>query len=206
MAPPYWFFGYDSLMEFIACGIAMAIAYQAMKGYALVKHRMLLYLNLSFVLLGTGLLIDGLSNIIIVLVRFHRALLFLYSIGYAINFLAQLVAYGILVFAYVQQTRSSDSQLAMAAVPMMLVQQNSFTELILIFLLVYISAQTGMNYSVSKTTNSLLVFGAFSSLTVGHLFFLLFTFAPIFLPFAQVSQLFGFLLLLAMLFRVNEPV
>ncbi len=191
-------------MEFIGCGIAMAIAYQAMKGYALVKQRILLYLNISFILLGAGLLVDGLSNIIIVLVHLHRAFLFLYSMGYAINFLAQLLAYGILVFAYVQQTRAASNQIAMVALSMMLVQRNSFTELILIFLLVYISAQTAINYSVTKTTNALLVFGAFTSLMFGHVFFLLFTIAPIFFPFAQVAQLLGFFLLLAMLFRVNE--
>ncbi|HXY82706.1 MAG TPA: hypothetical protein VEH56_03230 [Candidatus Saccharimonadales bacterium] len=205
MAAPYWFFGYDSLMEFVACGIAMAIAYEAMKGYALVKQRILLYLNLSFILLGAGLLVDGLSNVVIVFARFHRELLFLYTIGYTINFVAQLIAYGILVFAYFQQTRAFATQITMAAViPIMFMQRNSFSELILVFLLVYISAQTAINYSVSKGTNAFLVLSAFSCLTLAHVLFLLFTIIPILFPFAQIAQLFGFLLLLAMLFRVNQ--
>lgn len=193
-------------MEFVACGIAMAIAYEAMKGYTLVKQRILLYLNLSFILLGAGLLVDGLSDVVIVFARFHRELLFLYTIGYTINFVAQLIAYGILVFAYFQQTRAFATQITMAAaaIPVMFMQRNSFSELILVFLLVYISAQTAINYSVNKGTNALLVLSAFSCLILAHVLFLLFTIMPILFPFAQIAQLFGFLLLLAMLFRVNQ--
>ena len=193
-------------MEFIAAGIAMAIAYEAMKGYALVKQRILLYLNLSFILLGAGLIVGGFSDGVIIFAKFHRAFLFLYTIGYTINFFAQLIAYGILVIAYVQQTRSFGTQIAMAALPIMFVQRNSFTELILVFLLVYISAQTAINYSVSKSTNTLLVFCAFSCLMFAHVLFLLYTLVPILFPFAQIAQLFGFLLLLAMLFRVNQAI
>ena len=206
MLAPLWFFGYDSLMEFIAFAIATAVAYQALKGYRLSKERTLLYLNLSFVLLGAGLLIDGLANLVVLLVRFHRAFLFLSAFGYTLNFLAQLVAYGLLVFAYIQQTRNVGTQVALAAaVPALLFEHNPITELILIFLLVYIATQTAINYSVNKSTSALFVFGAFASLAVAHLFFLLFTLAPVFFAFAQIAQLFGFLLLLAMLLRVNHP-
>ncbi len=204
MAAPFWFFGFDSLMEFIAFAIAIAVAHQALKGYRLSKERTLLNLNLSFVLLGAGLLIDGLANLIVLLVRFHRAFLFLSSLGYTINFIAQLFAYGILVLAYIQQTRNVGTQLAVAAVPVLFFEHNAVAELILIFLLVYIAVQTAINYSVNKSKNALLVFGAFASLSIAHLFFLLFTLRPIFFPFAHLAQLFGFLLLLAMLLRVNQ--
>ncbi len=74
---PFWFFGFDSFMEFIAFAIAMAVAFQAMKGYTLSRERTLLYLNISFLLLGAGLLVDGLANLIVLLSRFHRNLLYL---------------------------------------------------------------------------------------------------------------------------------
>jgi len=191
-------------MEFIAFIIAFAVALQALKGYRLSKERTLLYLNLSFVLLGAGLLIDGLANFVVLLARFPRGFLVLYSVGYTINFLAQLLAYGILVFAYVQQTRKSGATMAMAAVPLLLFERNAFAELILLFLLVYIAIQTGINYGTKKTTGALLVFGAFASLSISHLLFMLFTLIPLFFPFAHIAQLFGFLLLLAMLLRVNH--
>lgn len=91
-------------MEFIA--FAMAVAFQAMKGYRLARERTLLYLNFSFLLLGAGLLVDGLANLIVLLSKFHRNFLFLSRVGYTIDFLAQLVAYVILVIVYVQQTRA----------------------------------------------------------------------------------------------------
>lgn len=49
-------------MEFIAFAIAIAVAFQALKGYRLAKERTLLYLNMSFILLGAGLFIDGLAT------------------------------------------------------------------------------------------------------------------------------------------------
>ncbi len=206
MVAPSWFFGFDSLMEFIAFVIAIAVAYQALKGYRLAKERTLLYLNLSFVLVGAGLLIDGLASMLVLLSRFHRAMLFLSGLGYTIDFVAQLLAYGLLVFAYIQQTRSVGAQVAMAALPIVFFEHNSVTELILLFLLAYIATQTAINYSVNKSTNALLVFGAFASLAIAHLFFLLYTLFPVFFPFAHIAQLFGFLLLLAMLLRVTQPV
>ncbi len=204
MVAPRWFFGFDSLMEFIAFAIAIAVAYQALKAYRLSKERTLLHLNLSFVLLGAGLLIDGLSNIVVLFARFHRPFLFLSGLGYTINFIAQALAYGILVVAYIQQTRSANIQVAMGISVLVLFEQNAVAELMLVFLLVYISMQTAINYSISKTTNALLVFGAFTSLTISHGLFLLFILAPVLFPFAHIAQLFGFLLLLAMLLRVNQ--
>jgi hypothetical protein len=200
-----WFLGFDSLMELIGFAIAFAVAYQALKGYRLSKERTLLYLNFSFDLLGVGLLVDGLASLVVLMSHFLRALLYLYAVGYTISFIAQFVAYGILVVAYLQQTRSGPNQLAaVAAVSVLFFERNAITELILIFLIVYITAQTAMNYSLNKSTNSLLVFGAFASLSLAHLFFLMFVLVPIFFPLAHIAQLVGFLLLLAMLLRVNR--
>ena len=208
-APPLalsWFLGFDSLMELVAFTIAFAVAYQALKGYRLSNERTLLYLHFSFVLLGAGLLVDALTGVIVLVSHFLRGLLFLYSLGYTINFIAQLVAYGILVVAYLQQTRNVPVQLAAAApiASVLFFERNAFTELILIFLLVYITAQMVINYSINKSTNALLVFGAFASLALAHLFFLMFILIPVFFPLAHIAQLFGFLLLLAMLLRVNQ--
>jgi hypothetical protein len=192
-------------MELIAFVIASAVAYQALKGYKLSKERTLLYLHFSFVLLGAGLLIDSLASLIVLFSRFLRALLYLYSLGYTISFIAQFIAYGILVVAYLQQTRNVSLQLVAAPfASVIFFERNAFAELILIFLLVYITAQMGINYSINRTTSALLVFGAFASLVLAHFFFLLFILIPIFFPLAHIAQLFGFLLLLAMLLRVNQ--
>ena len=208
LSGPSWFFGFGSVMEFIAFVIAIAIANQALRGYKLSKEKTLLYLNLSFVLIGAGLLVDGLSSLIVFLTGVRRGFLYPFAIGYTINFLAQVIAYGLLVYAYIHQARSvseSPTLALVAAVPFLFFERNAFTELILLFLLVYIATQTGINYSINKGTNSMLVFGAFLALAISHVFFLIFTVAPVFYPFAHIAQLCGFLLLLAMLLRVNRP-
>ena len=192
-------------MEFIAFLIAIGIANQAMKGYRLSKEKTLLCLNISFVLIGAGLLVDGLSSLIVLLAHARPGFLYTFAVGYSINFVAQLLAYGLLVYAYIHQARSVSGPAMMAAVPFLFFERNAIAELILLFLLVYIATQTGINYSINKSTNSMLVFGAFVSLSIAHVFFLIFTVAPIFFPFAHIAQLFGFLLLLAMLLRVNQP-
>jgi hypothetical protein len=189
-------------MEFIAFAIAIAVAYQALKGFRLSKERTLLYLNLSFVLIGAGLLIEGLTSLIVVLARFR--FLSLLAVGYTINFGAQVIAYGLLVFAYIQQTRNLGAQAAMAAAPVFFFGHNPVTELILIFLIAYIAVQTAINYSINKSSSALLVFCAFAALTAAHIFFLAFTLVPIFFVFAHVTQLIGFLLLFLMLLRVSQ--
>jgi len=205
LSGPSWFFGFGSLMEFIAFVIAIAIANQALKGYKLSKEKTLLYLNLSFVLIGAGLLVDALASMIVFLTGARRGFLYPFAVGYTINFLAQAIAYGLLIYAYIHQARSvGESPTLLAATPFLFFARNAFTELILLFLLVYIATQTGINYSLNKSTNSMLVFGAFVSLSIAHVFFLIFTVAPIFYPFAHIAQLCGFLLLLAMLLRVNR--
>lgn len=191
-------------MELIEFAIAIAIAYQALKGHRLFKERTLLLLNLSFTLLGVGLLTDSLSNTIVLATRFRREFLPLVGLGYTINFITQALAYGILIFAYLHRSDKSDRNVALAALPVVFFEQNAASELILIFLLVYIAAQTAMSYSMNRSSNSLLVFGAFTSLVISHLFFLLYTIVPIFFPFAHIAQLFGFILLLGMLLRVNQ--
>lgn len=191
-------------MELIAFAIAIAVAYHAVKGYRLFKERTLLFLNLSFSLLGAGLLIDSLSNTIVLVADFRREFLPLIGVGYTINFITQVLAYGILVFAYMQRAGNMGGETTLAVVPFIFFEHNGVAELILIFLLVFIAANTAINYSINRTTNSLLVVSAFLSLSVSHVFFLLFTIAPIFFPFAHVAQLFGFLLLLGMLLRVNH--
>jgi len=203
LLPPGWFLGIDSLMEFIAFVIAMAVGFQARKSYTLIRERTLLYLSSSFILIGAGLLVESLADLTVLLNRFHRGFLFLSGVGYTIDFFAQSLAYCILIFAYLRQTRAWSSQVT-AVLPVLFFEHNAFSELILLFLLAYIAAQTAINYSVTKTTNSLLVFSAFTSLAIAHVLFLFFTIEPIFFPLAHIAQLFGFLLLLQMLLRVNK--
>jgi len=203
-----WFigFGFDAIMELISFVIAFAVAYQAFKGYRLTRERTFLYLQFSFVLLAAGLLVDGLSTIFVLLARTGARLLGVSSLGYTIFFFAQLTAYLILVCAYLQKTRTLAAEsLALSILPVLPVLGYTPTgELILIFLLFFITAQTLINYSVRRTSGSLLVMFAFTMLTLSHAFFLLMLFDARLFVLAHVAQLSGFVLLLVMLLQVNR--
>lgn len=222
MVGPLWFVGFDSLMELVAFLIALAIAYQAFKGYRLTKQRTLLYVHFSFVLLSVGLLIDSVAGFLGMLARALRVTVALTLVGYSIYFLAQLLAYGLLIYAYVSQTRN----LSTTSIPLLLappfssatlqappgalikllgplVEYHPISEIVLLFLIFYVAVQTGLNYSATKDRNAFLVFLAFLFLALSHLFFILEPFSPLLFVIGHVLQLSGFLSLLTMLLRVT---
>jgi len=209
-------------MEFVAFIIALAIAFQALKGYRLTKQKTLLYVQFSFALLSAGLLVDSLAGFLGILARSLKGVEILTQVGYTIYFLAQVLAYGILVYAYVSQTRTLSTtsisrslvslsgfaafQASQAPVirPLPLLEYHPISEIVLLFLLVYITFQTGINYSATKERNAFLVFLGFLLLVLSHLFFILALVGPLFFVFGHVFQLVGFVSLLSMLLRVTR--
>jgi len=218
---PLWFVGFDSLMEFVAFIIALAIAFQAFKGYRLTKQKTLMYVQFSFALLSAGLLIDSLAGFLGILARSLKGVEILTQVGYTIYFLAQVLAYGILVYVYVSQTRAlSKTSVSLSLVslsgfaalqasqapvikPLPLLEYHPISEIVLLFLIFYITFQTGINYSATKDRNALLVFLGFLLLALGHLFFTLIPLGPLLFVLGHVLQLLGFVSLLTMLLRVT---
>jgi len=209
-------------MQFVAFIIAVVIAYQAFKGYRITKQRTLLYLHFSFALLSAGLLIDSLAGFLGLLSRALRGTLVLTVVGYSIYFIAQALAYGILIFAYVSQARTLSATspslwvapalgfatLQAAPIPAIkllgrLVEYHPVAEIVLLFLVFYITVQTGLNYSATKDRNALLVFLGFLLLALSHLLFILMPFGALLFVIGHVLQLLGFASLLAMLLRVT---
>jgi hypothetical protein len=210
-------------MEFVAFIIALAIAYQALKGYKLTKQRTLWYVHFSFAVLSAGLLIDSLTGFLGILARTFRGTLSLTWVGYSIYFLAQLLAYSMLIYAYVSQTRVLATTITAAPLASLiafatlqtapaqgirllgpLVEYHPIPEIILLFLLLYIAVQTGMNYSSTKDRSAFLVFLAFVFLTISHLFFILQPFGALLFVIGHILQLLGFVSLFTMLLRVTR--
>jgi len=210
-------------MEFVAFIIALAIAYQAFKGYRLAKQRTLLYVHFSFALLSAGLLIDSLAGFLGILARTLRGAVAVTVVGYAIYFLAQALAYCILIFAYLSQTRTmSTSSMLLSITPLLgsvtlqaaqgppikllgpLVEYHPVSEIVLLFLVLYITVHTGLNYSATKDGNALLVFLGFLLLALSHLLFILTPVGAVLFVIGHVLQLLGFVSLLAMLLRVTS--
>jgi hypothetical protein len=206
-------------MELVAFIIAVAIAYQALKGYRLTKQKTLWYVHLSFAALSAGLLIDSFAGFLGIVARTLRGTVALSLVGYEIYFLAQLVAYGLLIYAYVSHTRTLNTTpstarlssllgfVTLQALPIRLlgpfVEYHPIPEIILLLLVTYIAIQTGLNYSATKDRNALLVFLAFLLLALSHLFFILEPFTESFFVIGHMLQLLGYISLLSMLVRVT---
>ncbi len=204
---PVWFVGFDSIMELISFLVAAGVGYQALKGFRLTREKTLLYIHFSFILLSAGLLIDALPTLLLFITRTPRRVFLLSELGDIIFFLAQLFAYGLLIFAYLQHTKRLASAATLSGIALFAsFEANPSRELILVFMLAYITAQTTINYSIRRQTNSLLVMLCFALLTLGHVFFLLAfeLLNPTYGVFANFLQLFGFLSLFWMLLRVNR--
>ena len=210
-------------MEFVAFIIALAIAYQALKGYRLTKQRTLWYVHFSFAVLSAGLLIDSLTGFLGILARTMRGTLSLTWVGYSIYFLAQLFAYSMLIYAYVSQTRTLGTTPVVATLASLLgfatlqappaqgirllgplVEYHPIPETLLLFLVLYITVQTGINCSSTKDRNAFLVFLAFLLLTLSHLFFILQPLGPLLFVIGHILQLLGFVSLFTMLLRVTR--
>jgi len=220
---PRWFVGFDSLMESVAFIIAVAIAYEAFKGYRLTKQKTLLYVHFSFAMLSAGLLIDSLAGFLGILARASKGFVALTLVGYSVYFLAQVLAYVILVFAYVSQTRTlSTTSVSLSLAPLFgflalqtaeapairllgpLIEYHPVSEIVLLFLVFYITVQTGLNYSATKDTDAFLVFVGFLLLALSHLLFILIPFSAMLFVIGHVLQLLGFVSLLSMLLRVTR--
>lgn len=206
MYAPQWFVGFDTIMQIVESIIAFAVAYYALKGFRLVKDRTLFFLHFSFVLLGLGLLTDGVVGMPVLAFRGLTAVM---AVGYLIRITAEIIAYALLLFAYLRQTKSfmaDATLLATAAPPIVLYEilpYHPLLEIAVFFLIAFVATQAAMNYGVRKERNSLLVLIGFVLLAISHVFFILPPMNRLFFAIAHVSQLLGFLALLIMLLRVT---
>lgn len=202
MPVPRWFLGFDSAMEIISSVISIIIGYYAFKSYRLTKEKTLLSLHFSFTLLGAGLLVHGLTTYM-TLIMLTPQILMLLNFGYTIYFATELLAYGLLAYAYFQQTRKLASTSVLTGM-LPLRDYNPISETTIFFLLAYITLQCATNYSAKRKTTSLLVLTGFALLGISHLLFLLAHIRGLFFVFGHVAQLGGFLCLLTMLLQVSR--
>lgn len=194
-------------MELVSALISFVIGYYALKGYRVSSEKGLLLLHFGFVTLGVSMILRVITTFYaIALVRELGSLkppvataLTFASIIYSI---AQLIAYGLFTVNYTRQAR----MLTQAAIigPFFLLRYNPNLELIAVVLLGYVAVQSIINLAMKRNAEAFLVTAGFSFMFLSHLFFL-FTIAEEALYLTgQITQLIGFLCLLAMLMRVSK--
>ena len=185
-------------MQIMGSIIAVAIAYYALKGFRLTKERTLFFLHFSFVLLGVGLFTDGAITFPVAAITRLSPLM---TLSYYVRITTEIIAYSLLLYAYLHRTNQvlTDSLLVVTVVG-----YNPILELVVFFLIAYITVQCAMNYGARKNRNALLVLVGFLLLAVSHLLSVFPPVFPLLFVVSHFSQLLGFIALLAMLARVAE--
>jgi hypothetical protein len=205
------------VMECISAFISFLIGYYAMKGYRASSSKGLFLLYWGFIILGVGTFLRVFTATYISILTGHEATAALSRI---INMVAmiysvtQLVAYSLFVATYVFQTRLTSetttiagtavTAAAAAVFPIYRLFFIQWLELIAATMLAFITVSTFINWRIKKSSESGLVFFGFALIFLSHLFFLFIVLAEILLFVGEVTQLVGFLCLLAMLIKVSR--
>jgi len=189
-------------MQIIDAVVAFLIGFFAFKGFRLLKDRTLLNLHFSFTLLGVGLLVYGITTRYFMIRPSRLAILFS-NFGYFIFFITELIAYGLLIFTYLKQTKNITSSMSFIF-PVIIIQYGYIPELIIFFLTAYITCQCAINYIVRKNINSFLVLIGFALIAASHVTFPLVRYSGLSFLVAHTMQLMGFISLLTMLLRVSS--
>ncbi|RLG51983.1 MAG: hypothetical protein DRN96_03960 [Thermoproteota archaeon] len=196
----------DVIAELMSSLIAFSVGYYALRGYRVARERVLLQLNLSFTLVGSGMLVHVASKLSVILpalrsprppppVKFVPVV----RVGYLIYFAAGMVGYSILLYAYLKKARGFSSLLLL--LPR---EYDPAYELLLLFILSAVTAFSVQNYLTRRSLNSLMVSAGFMLIAISHLLLVMTRAGPIMLMLAGVVRLAGFSSFLAMVVRVER--
>jgi len=205
------------IMEFTSAFISFLIGYYAMKAYRASGSRGLFLLYWGFIILGVGTFLRVFTAAYYSLLYGHEgaaALSRLINLAAVIYSVALLAAYSLFVATYVFQSRLTSqtttiagtvvATAAAAVFPVYRLFFIQWLELIAATMLAFITVSTFINWRIRKSSESGLVFFGFALMFLSHLFFLFILLNEILLFVGEVTQLVGFLCLLAMLAKVSR--
>jgi hypothetical protein len=205
------------VMECVSSFISFVIGYYAMRGYRASSSRGLFLLYWGFIILGVGTFLRVFTATYISVMTGHEAaatLKGLINLAALIYSITQLAAYSLFAGTYVFQTRSTGASttitgvtvasLVAAVFPIYRLFFIQWLELIAATMLAFITVNTFINWRIKKSSESGLVCLGFALLFLSHLFFLFILLKEILLFVGEVTQLLGFICLLAMLAKVSR--
>ena len=205
------------VMECISSIISFVIGYYAMRGYRATSSRGLFLLYWGFIILGVGTFLRVFTATYISVLTRHEgaaALRSLINLVASIYSITLLIAYSLFVATYVFQTRITSeaktttgtalAAVAAAVIPIYRLFFIQWLDLIAATMLAFITVSTFINWRFKKSSESALVCLGFGLLLLSHLFFLFILLNVTLLFVGEVTQLVGFLCLLAMLVKVSR--
>ncbi|MBS3174734.1 hypothetical protein J4440_02540 [Candidatus Woesearchaeota archaeon] len=213
---PIWFFGFDSVFDFISIIITLLIGFYSYKIYKLTGKKSYFYLYIVFLLLGLGLVLKSFANLGMYYDLLHKlGVIDTRLFGYQITALAlftyvltTLLGYIILVALTLKlQGKRIISLLFLLVFLTILLAKNSFMFFHLISFIIimfYVMPYFYDNYRKVKTNMAFLVFTCFFLLGASHLLFALVFYSTQFYVSGVILQMVGYLMLLVNLILVHK--
>lgn len=198
------------VMELISGVISFAVGYYALKGYRASSVRGLLLLYFGFIILGISMFLRVITTGYLLALRASEAsvptLVAVIKFAGLVYTFTQLISYFLFATSYAWQTRmTEEGKVSFAILPFLYVSFfNPYLELVALVLLGYVVTQAFMNLLFRRNGDSFLVFLGFAFMLLSHLFFLFMIVDEALIVLGQLTQLAGFLCLLAMLARVSK--
>ncbi len=193
---PLLVFGLDIAMEVLSGVIALLVGFYAGRGYRLTGERLFLYLNISFLLMGVGLTVDGVAGIYGALMRARGIPPYgVLVAGELFMYACEAAAFIVLAALY---TRWKPEVLPAA---LALGWYNPGLELLLVGLSLYVALQA---LSRVKIGEGKFVVAGFSLLAVSHLSFMASSLFILAYLLGHAAQLAGFTLFLAVVWEARR--
>lgn len=208
MFPPRWFIPYDILIQLVMTVASMGIAITALRGFRWVKEGSLYYLYLAFAILAIGFFANGVTLGYDYLIRTgdpHTMppVVFI-DLGFTLYYLASIVAYGILVFAYFRNVR--EASIAAAIFGVMLTSTAPFLESVIIVLLFAVVFAQLIHLSIRSSRSSIMVCSSFVLILISHILVLTSDIGSDDLyVMGKLMQIIAFSVLLSLLLKVRRP-
>ena len=204
---PISFFAYDFLIFFLCAVIGAMISYKAFRLYQITENKSHYYLYMAFAILSAGMLTLSISGAY-VYVKFLEIGYFAVfddvfgvdDIGYWLYTLSTFISYALLIMMY--QPKKFDKRLFLL-VPFTF----DFllgTNVILFFMMSYITLRSAMNYFSKRSANSMLVMLSFMALASYHALLFFIPYSKLLYAVSHMALISGFALLLLMLIRLNK--
>ena len=188
-------------MDVISGIISLLVSVFAYRSYRTIKEKPLLFLGLSFSLIGLGILMKGVS-----LFFLHRRTVQLVVVCVLISRFAKILSYLILALTYTIQLRTTFLKVVLALPLLKYLLVNPIADAIAIFLLCYIIFHLSLTFINEKNILTLFVTLAFSCLLLSHLLSIIsyYSLSLLVLFISSIMQVLGFSLMLIILIEIGR--
>jgi len=220
MFPPRWFLPYDAFFQLLTAFVALAVALYALRGHKWVKEKILYNLFLAFLLLSVGLLINGVTLAYAYALRVPFTApsgpLVMADVGFWAYYFMSMLAYTLLIFAYINHLREATVALAGGLAigggwgagggnaGSSLLIAGPFMELVLVLLLSMVIVGQLAHLMVKRNRYSVMVTLSFLLLLASHVLIMLSPLEDVMYVMGRVLELAGFVSIFGVLYGLRR--